>query len=222
VISDEEKEEPAPEDDLRPGLDSKEFPEEPAQGGIQPDVVMEGDTPSRYGIELVRQNHFFRFTVNYITQHGDPGRDFRADEAVIGEFRAYLVDQEFDYETAAQIELDRLHELSEREDFNESTLAALAELERLLEAEKARDFERNLEYITLGIEREMLSQAYGTEGLYEVILRRDTQAQAAIELLLEPEKYEQMIMEREPIVVARQDWEARGAEVFTSVEDSYR
>jgi carboxyl-terminal processing protease len=157
-------------------------------GGIQPDVEMEAELGTRYGFELVRQNHFFRFAVNYTTEN-QVTRDFRTTDDVMNRFATYLKDQEFDYETAAQVEVDRLRELAEEEGFTAPTLGALDALQARVAEEKTHDFERNREYIEFGIEREIASKAFGTEAMYEVSLRNDKQFQAAVDLILDQDRF---------------------------------
>jgi hypothetical protein len=90
-------------------------------------------------------------------------------------------------------------------EFGEETLAVLDALAERLKAEKAKDFERNRDYIAYGIEWDVMNQVYGTEGAYEVQLRNDKQAQAAIDLLLDPAGYEQALHGKEPIAAVGEE-----------------
>lgn len=193
----------APESTLKPdSAGSAEVPAKTVEGGIQPDITMEGDGVSRYAMELLSGNHFFRFAVNYTTEHKDVPKGWRADDAVVAEFRSYLADQKFDYETVAQVEMDHLNKLADSEKFDTQTLSALKQLSGRLEAEKDKDFERHRDEIAYWIEREVASKLYGTEGLYETMLRSDTQVQAAVDLLKDPEAYARTLRGKEPIAQA--------------------
>ncbi len=188
-----------PEGTLEQDGGSKEVPSEPTEGGIAPDIVMEGDTVSRYAMELLSANHFFRFAVNWTSEHGDVPRGWRPDDAVIAEFGRYLEEQKFDYETVAQTEMDHLNKLSDAEEFDAQTKAALKTLSDRLEAEKDKDFVRHRDEIAYWIEREVNYKVHGTEGLYETMLRTDTQVQAAVDLLKDPEGYARTLHGKEPI-----------------------
>ena len=163
---------------------------------------MEEERSTRYGIELGQQNLFFNFAIDYAVEHPELTTDFRATPEVLAEFRRYLVEQEFSYQTAAQIELDRFQEYAERKEFAPETMAALTALGERFEAEKAEDFEDNLDYIRFRIERELMSHLFGQEEMYEVILREDKLAQAAIDLLLDEERYRTLIQDKQPIAAA--------------------
>ena len=178
-----------------------ELPEQEPVGGIQPDIVLEGERLSRYGIELLSQNHFFRFGVNY-TAENEIVRDWRISDGVVEEFQAYLAEQEFDYQTVAQIEMERLDKIAEDMEYEEATVAALAALGDRLESEKSKDFEKNRDYVRFELEREIMSKVWGTEGRYEVTLRDDNQAQEAVDVLLDLARYERILSGKQAIAAA--------------------
>jgi len=181
-----------------------ELPEQEPVGGIQPDIVLEGERLSRYGIELLSQNHFFRFGVNY-TAENEVVRDWRISDGVVEEFQAYLAEQEFDYQTVAQIEKERLDKIAEDMEYEEATVAALAALGDRLESEKSKDFEKNRDYVRFELEREIMSKVWGTEGRYEVTLRDDNQAQEAVDVLLDLARYERILSGKQAIAAASPD-----------------
>jgi len=192
-----------PESTLQTEPAGPETPEaSPGEGGIRPDIVMEGDTVSRYAVELLSDNQFFRFAVNYTSEHRDVPRGWQPDAAVVEEFRRYLDEQEFDYETVAQVEMDHLRKLAESEEFDAATVAALDALTRRLEAEKDKDFDRHHDEVAYWIEREIMYKVHGTEGLYETTLRSDSQVQAAVDLLKDPAAYARALQGKEPIAAA--------------------
>lgn len=168
-------------------------------GGIEPDLQVDGDPLTRYGIELLNGNHFFKFSVNYTTAHPEIPRDWRMPTVIVDEFLTYLDEQEFDYETVAQRELDRLEDLAEEEEFDDATFDTLKLLATRLDNEKSKDFDKNREYIGFAIEREIMRKLFGDAGSYEVSLRSDSQAQAAIDLLLDEVRYQNILAGKEPI-----------------------
>jgi len=189
-------------DDALESEEPTEVPEDGTEsgptGGIQPDVVVKGEAGTRYGFELVRQNQFFRFAVEYTTDHEIP-RDFRADDTVVEAFRKFLADQDFDYETTAEMEIDRFRELGKEEEFDAATVAALDNLQQKVQAAKVHDFEKNLDYIRFGIEREIQSKVHGVEAMYEVTLRNDNQFEAAYDLLKDPDAYRAALEGKAPV-----------------------
>lgn len=179
--------------------DGTEGKEHHPTGGIQPDIELAGDTMTRYGLELFNGNYVFQFSVEYTTEHPEITRDWRVTDDVIDEFAAFLKSKDFDYETVAERELTRLEKLAKEEGFDENTFAAMTALHEQLEAEKAKDFEKNRDYIEFAIEREIKRKLFGDAGSYEVSLRSDTQAQAAVDLVLDPARYRSILAGKEPI-----------------------
>jgi carboxyl-terminal processing protease len=206
-FADEEKEADEAALDPESTLET-EKPENPetgaerSEGGIQPDITMESETVSRYAIELISANHFFRFAVNWTAGKPDVARGWQPDAAVVAAFREYLEEQKFDYETVAEKELGRLRDLSEREKFDASTGAAIEALDLQLAKEKVKDFDRHRDEIEYWIEREVMAKTYGSEGLYEAMLRTDKQVQAAVDLLKDPAAYAAALHGKEPIAAA--------------------
>jgi carboxyl-terminal processing protease len=200
--------------------EGEEVPDAEPAGGIQPDIVQEGEPGTRYGFELVRQNHFFRFAVNWTASHDVP-RDFRADDKVLAAFKKYLDEQEFDYQTAAEAEIEQLRELGDKEEFDASTVAAIDTLEERVEAEKSHDFERNRDYVEFGIEREVLQSVYGTEAMYEVSLRNDRQFQAAVDLLLDQPAYLAALEGKAPVTAVAERADAGADARMADGESGY-
>jgi len=198
VSREENNEEGAPVDSSAAGglEDGKEHPH---AGGIQPDIVMAGDPMTRYGLELFNGNYVFQFSVEYTSEHPEITRDWRVTDDVIDQFAAFLKSKDFDYETVAERELTRLEKLAKEEEFDTNTFAAMDALHTRLEAEKAKDFEKNRDYIEFAIEREIKRKLFGDAGSYEVSLRSDTQAQAAVDVLLDPARYRSILAGKEPI-----------------------
>jgi carboxyl-terminal processing protease len=171
-------------------------------GGIEPDIIVESDLLSRYAIELEQGNHFFRFGVDYTAEHPDVSLEWRADESIVEQFRTYLEGEEFDYETAAEFELKRLRDVATDSEFDDDTVAVLDALEERVGFEQTKDFEKNRDYLIYAIEREVLAKMHGTEGRYKAQLRVDTQAQAAVDLLLDGDAYEAVLAGRDAIAAA--------------------
>jgi len=175
---------------------------EGSTGGIEPDIIVESELLSRYAIELEQGNHFFRFAVDYTAEHPEVPLDWRADDAILQQFHDYLDTQNFDYETTAEFELKRLRQVAEDAEFDPETNAALDTLAERVQREQLKDFDKDREYLTYAIEREILAKVHGTEGRYRAQLRVDTQAQAAIDLLLDPKAYASALAGRDAIAAA--------------------
>jgi len=74
-------------------------------GGITPDIDIQSDLLSNFGIELRRKNAFFNFTVDYLVEHPnlDVPIDFRVDDGMLSSFLTYVQKQNITY-TAADLD----------------------------------------------------------------------------------------------------------------------
>ncbi len=192
----EEPEEEGEDEELESTIEideKEEIEKEEDQGGIAPDVVLDAQKITRYAFELERQNQFFKFAVDYMSKHPNVSKDFRATGEIVQQFKAQIEAAKFTYETASEMELEKLRELTKDEGYDAGLGPSMDLFEKKITEEKTKDFEKNREYIAYAIEREILSKAHGREGFYRVRLRNDLQTQAAVNLLLDSVKYRQTL-----------------------------
>ncbi|GAB4318778.1 MAG: S41 family peptidase [Candidatus Zixiibacteriota bacterium] len=164
-------------------------------GGIVPDVVVEQPTWSALQINLWRQGKFFNFALHYTNTHDTITRDFTVTDDVWNAFRQYLRDQEFDYKTETEMQLESLRE--ELEDDPERAAIfeeSIAELQALTEKEKEYEFNANRADIEREIKRAVLTQVFGQRGFYEgVVMHDDEYVKKAIELLKKQDEYSRIL-----------------------------
>jgi carboxyl-terminal processing protease len=174
------------------------------EGGIIPNIAIEAEKFTRYAFELERQNLVFKFAIDYTSRHPNIGKDFVATDAILNEFKEYLKKQDFKYESASEQEFQRLKDLAKEEGYEQGIEAASTALVSSLESEKAKDFDRNRDYISFAIEREILRKEKGREGLYVAMLRKDPAFDAAVDLLLKPDDYRKIVQTNGPSMTTSQ------------------
>jgi carboxyl-terminal processing protease len=70
-------------------------------GGISPDIEVENDLLSRFGVELRRNNSFFNFAVDYLVDHNHQvSLSPQITPALMDEFLAYVRSQDISYTPA--------------------------------------------------------------------------------------------------------------------------
>ena len=73
-------------------------------GGITPDIEVQSDLLTNFGVELRRKNAFFNCTVNYFIDHDSKiPKDFSVSEALFSSFLTYVREQNISY-TAADLD----------------------------------------------------------------------------------------------------------------------
>ena len=156
-------------------------------GGIEPDVAVPLGAESELEKALVRTAAFLRFANRYAAEHPALPPDFRADAALLADFRRFVEAEGVDYRTDAERALAALGEALEAAGYQ-----ADAERERLasaIEAEKAEDFERHAARLTVRLQQEVLARYVGQADLAAAALADDPVVQAAIERVTDGEAY---------------------------------
>jgi carboxyl-terminal processing protease len=171
-------------------------------GGVVPDVSVPSDRLSPLEYNLLAKLIFFDFAVHYTATHPELPKDFEVDQAMLKEFTEFLKTKNFNYQTASEIELDRLKETikeerrsdsaSEGEDGNLQKV--LADLQELLTAQKEKDLKGSEDYIKWKIREDILIKLYGQSAKYEgVWFRYHPGIKKAIEILSDREEYDSLL-----------------------------
>lgn len=159
-------------------------------GGITPDVIIESEKLSTFEYELLRKSMIFRFAVKYVAKHKDLKRDFVVDDPMMAEFRSFLEEEDFQYRTAAEKQLEELAKEVEKNEYDSEIGATLDQLKNQLKEEKQRDFQRSADYLRKTLKLEIVSKIWGREARYEEAMKVDPQIVAALEILTTPGRYE--------------------------------
>jgi carboxyl-terminal processing protease len=163
-------------------------------GGLAPDIEVERELWKPIEINLERKSLFFDFAVKYVSEHPDIRPDIEVTEAILEQFRQFIKDKDFDYQTSLQIALDKLEKEVLEEDEEELFKANLESMRELVEKEKQDDFDESRDYITRTIKREIVTSIAGERGFYEeVVLKTDRAVLKAVEILSTPDNYSQLL-----------------------------
>jgi carboxyl-terminal processing protease len=171
-------------------------------GGVVPDVSVPSERLSPLEYNLLAKLVFFDFAVHYTATHPELPKDFEVDQAMLKEFTEFLKTKNFNYQTASEIELDRLKETikeerrldsaSEGEDGNLQKV--LANLQELLTAQKEKDLKGSEDYIKWKIREDILIKLYGQSAKYEgVWFKYHPGIKKAIEILSDREEYDSLL-----------------------------
>lgn len=158
-------------------------------GGIVPDIVVEEEPLTALDMALIRQTMPFNFAVAYAARHPDLPRDFVVTDEMLAEFRAFLEEKDFKYQTAAEIELEKLKKTAEEQRYFEDIEAEYNALLRAIEQQKEREFERSKRFIRRVLEREIAAKLWGTDAEVEVGFDDDPVIKKALEILKQPSEY---------------------------------
>lgn len=162
-------------------------------GGIAPDLEVPEETPSVVEAALYRRSVFFKFANQYRSRHPTLPKDFKADDKLFAEFRAFLDRDNFLYDSEGEKKLAELSEIAARYEYNESLRKQIADLQAAISAEKEKELFRQKHRILSVLEREILTRYYGDQAGLVTALKSDRQLKAAIALLKDQKKYKAML-----------------------------
>lgn len=164
-------------------------------GGIVPDVLVERDLLNPLEINLWRQGKFFNFAVHHTSKNPDVPIDLEVSDAMVAEFRQYLKDNDFDYKTDTEVELDNmLKALKDDPERLAIYQSAIDQMKTLVAKEKELAFSESEDVIRREIKRAILNKVHGERGFYEgVVLKDDPYLVKAKELLMNKEEYKKLL-----------------------------
>lgn len=161
-------------------------------GGIAPDSVVKEEEEGPMVRELSRKSLIFKFANIYASAHkGEQLKEIT--EPLLGEFRKFLEEQNFDFQEESEGKLKDLRQIADRSHYSKEVLDDLAMLDAALRKEKLRGFERYKDHITKGLSVELMGRMKGEQARIEASLKGDVQLKAAEGLLKDRKAYAKKI-----------------------------
>ncbi len=163
-------------------------------GGVTPDVILELPKLNRLELELSRKGIFFDFAIDYTSKHKHLKRGFEVTDQMLAEFKDFLREKDFHYTSKAESQLEDLEKSLREIEYNSHTEKVIGELRSNVLAAKEKEFDNSLDYIKMGIKREIVSKLWGEEAVYEELVEKsDKQVQRAVEILETPGEYKKLL-----------------------------
>jgi carboxyl-terminal processing protease len=177
-------------------------------GGITPDVVLERQKWERIEEAIERKSLFFKYAIKTLARMKENDKtfteDFTVSEKIVKDFKVFLEEEKFSYETGSENAIkafkkiymyeygdSAVHETND--EVNKHVTGLVENLQSKIEAEKAKDFERSIDYIKQSIKRELLAGAIGEEARFAHVLNYDPQVTETVVLLNDHKKYNSII-----------------------------
>ena len=161
-----------------------------SKGGITPDTTVEYNIDGEITKDLLAKGYFFKFANNYI--YNNPETEYyNIDDVVLfNEFKEYLKNEEFQYKSQAEVEIDNLIKgAAEQNEIKNDLLNIKNELAGL--------FDKELEIYKYEILRETKSELaaryLGIEGRIQEQLNYDQQIQAALGIFSDNNTYNKLL-----------------------------
>ncbi len=160
--------------------------------GIAPDIKIKKQQPSLLETELLKESHFFFFANRYASAH----KKFNFDTAPAGmfeEFKRYLDESGFDYETRSERYLDEVSKKMKEEEGTPEISRHIEALQEAINREKKEDLEAQQEMLKRKLYLEIVARYRGREGQTEASLKWDPAVNKAVDIIRDERIYKDIL-----------------------------
>ncbi len=160
-------------------------------GGITPDITIEPEKFSNILRSLVSKRHIFNFANQYRRNNEsiDDAKSFIVSDDVYNQFKQYLKDKEYEYETKTEKAIKKLEKDAEGEKYLSELQDQMELLSSKMEESKKNDIERFKSEICELLEIEIVKRYFYQKGQIEATIKYDEEIAKAIEVLDNIELY---------------------------------
>lgn len=164
-------------------------------GGVNPDIeVDEYDfAPITYG--LMQDDLIFDYATEYYYSHPEiaPAKEFSLKEEEYDQFKAWLAGRDLAYTTQVERDIERLIASAKEEKYYDDIKEQIMELKKETLHNKDQDLVSFKPEIKRLLEREIAGRYYFQRGMIESSFDYDEEILAAISVLNDPLRYEQLL-----------------------------
>ena len=169
-------------------------------GGIKPDLEVKPDSLPNIAYYLSASGRdstevMLEYVMDYIERHPTiaPAEDFSLTDADYAEFKQRVLKSGFTYDPESEKVMKRLKQMMEFEGYMEDAKPEFEALEKKLAHNLDKDLDRHKALIMQLLQNDIVAAYYYQAGSIANTLQYDKQMKAAEELLLDTERYRQML-----------------------------
>lgn len=164
-------------------------------GGINPDIQIDPEKFARITEELVIQDLTFDFINSYALKHPEIGsiRDFKITDDIYNQFKQYLKEKEFSYETETQQLLEKLIKAAKTEKYYDGSQEQIAQLQKDFTHSIDRDMDVFKDEISTFLTEQFIQRYYFMEGVIEYKATHDKEVVKATEILANQDEYKKLL-----------------------------
>ena len=162
-------------------------------GGILPDIIVE---PEKYGMiisSLIKERLFFDYATEYRFLHDSISEKMIFSDKDFEDFKIYISDKEYIYQTETEKKLEQLKEKASEEKYFSEIEKEYDILSLKIQENKNDDLAKNKEQIREILTNEIVSRYYYQRGRIIAALNFDIEVEKAIEILQDTQLYNQIL-----------------------------
>lgn len=167
--------------------------------GIEPDVeIVDSSVVGNITVALARNMLIFDFATEYVKTHPTiaPAAEFEITDEIYADFTNFLKDKKYDYSTSTEKALELLKEAAKDEKYIGSIADDIEVMIKKVHSDKAIDLQKNREDISELLKSEILTRYYYEKGRIEGMLEDDKEVKAAVEILSDKDRYNNILTHR--------------------------
>jgi carboxyl-terminal processing protease len=164
-------------------------------GGVTPDLSLERKTFSNIFRSMISKNLIFDFSNQFYRENDSIAsvNDFQVDSTLYEEFKQFLMDKDYEYQTTTEMAIEDLIEEAEDEKYFEELKDQIEILEQQMNESKNNDIVRFQDEISELLESEIVTKYYYQRGSAESSIKYDEEVKRAVEILSDPLEYSSIL-----------------------------
>jgi len=164
-------------------------------GGITPDIKVSRHTFAEISRQLVINNLIFDFITKYKQSHDITGapEKFVISDSLYKDFKEYVKESGFQYNTASEEKLKKLEEVAKLENYYNLASKEFEAIKQKLSHSVDKDLDVFNQEIKTLIAYELLQRAYFSEGVIRYRTHKDVEIDSAINVLNNTERYNKIL-----------------------------
>lgn len=163
-------------------------------GGIQPDIEMEETKLSPITDALVKNDGIFDYATRYYYKNPNLGTQIpMISEADYQDFKQFLKDQKFSFDTETELALKNTLALAKKEKIDESISKEYQQLFTALQKSEENLLDKNQREIKNLMVDEIIKRYQYQEGLYQYYLKNNSEIKKAVSILNNSAEYKSIL-----------------------------
>lgn len=164
-------------------------------GGITPDIISKEDSLPNLMAYLQAGTILTEYIAEYRSKHTSiaPAAQFSINDEDYADFKKYLSESDFTYDRQTYKALQELKKIARFEGYDRTAAKEIAALEEKIQHNLADDLDTWKPFIIKMLNEEICRDYYYQKGAIESTLKHDKMLKDAINLLNNPDKYQQIL-----------------------------
>lgn len=164
-------------------------------GGVEPDISIDEQYLNNFMISIIKENLFFDFATWYTITHPnlENGKNFTVTASVIYDFKKFLKEKNFVYESETEKEIAKLKETIADDQFDTILYTKIEDMIFVLNESKDLLIDQNKEMIKAYLGSEIYGRYYYQKDRIEYQLKHDPLIDSAVAILNNAEQFNSIL-----------------------------